>query len=263
MSGNNKAADHEGQNGEAEVVLVETAAGEVTVDSSTGEVLEPVTADLELAHDERCEAVTHAGGNLYQCALSAEHEGEHSFSVVDETDAPEPEPEPEPADDAQVQALFRAVKNYSKAVVGVLGADLGDFTLCPCCDPRTPGLYIEHPHSDEQVYMMRAILGLPDISTYAKDVYSKQCEVCHGRRRVLSGAMDGPEVTLECLACKGRGWMPVGPERDAQRPPIAATFDAAPAAIDAEPAPVLPLAAQQALRQMLDSAELARVNSDG
>jgi hypothetical protein len=263
MSGNNAAADHEGQNGEAEVVLVETEAGEVTVDSATGEVLEALTADLELPNDERCEAVTHAGGNLYQCALSAEHEGEHAFAVVDEQAEAEPEPQPDPADDAQVQALFRAVKNYSKAVVGVLGADLGDFTLCPCCDPRTPGLYIEHPHTDEQVYAMRAILGLPDISTYAKDVYSKQCDVCRGRRRVLSGAMDGSEVTLECLACNGRGWVAVGPERDAQRPPVATAFDTAATDPGAEPAPVLPLAAQQALRQMLDSADLARVNSGG
>jgi hypothetical protein len=214
MSGNNAAADHEGQNGEAEVVLVETEAGEVTVDSATGEVLETVSADLELARDERCEAVTHAGGNLYQCALSAEHEGEHSFSVVDETAAPEPEPEPEPADDAQVQALFRAVKNYSKAVVGVLGADLGDFTLCPCCDPRTPGLYLEHPHSDEQMAALRAIVGLPSLENYRRDNRYSPCATCDGLGTVLTGSRVPAHMTGRCVDCNGSGYI----SHDAGRP---------------------------------------------
>ena len=214
MSGNNAAADHEGQNGEAEVVLVETEAGEVTVDSTTGEVLEPVTADRELPHDERCEAETVAGGNTYRCALSAEHEGEHSFSIVDEAPEPEPEPEPEPADDAQVQALFRAVKNYSKAVVGVLGADLGDFALCPCCDPRTPGLYLEHPHTDEQMAQLRAIVGLPSLENYRRDNRYAPCSTCDGLGTVLTGSRVPAHMTGRCVDCNGSGYI----SHDAGRP---------------------------------------------
>jgi hypothetical protein len=226
---------------------------------------EAVVVEPAAETDARCEAVTTVGGNLYRCSLGELHEGEHAFAPL-ELEEPDETSETEQAasaDNEEIKALQRAVKNYGKAVVGILGTDLGPFAICPCCSPLTPGLYIEHEHTDEEIYALRNVLGLPDISTYAKDTYSKQCEVCKGRRRVLSGALDGPEVTLECLECKGRGWVPVGNERDKQLVPPAAAFDNAAADPSVEPAPVLPPAAQAALRQMLDAADLARVSGGG
>ena len=119
----------------------------------------------------------------------------------------DPEPEPAPVDDEQGKALERAVKNYSKAVVGALGATLEPFELCPCCHPSTPGLYLTHELSQENVARMKAILGMPSMENYRVDHRYLECATCGGQGSVLTPSKKANEMVKPCIDCKAKGWI--------------------------------------------------------
>lgn len=196
----------------AEQLEEETETAE-TIDGDDGDDTPP-----PLAFEGRCEAVTTAGGNAFQCALDAGHEGPHAFQPVELAD-PEGVPvEPEPANreqlvEAQARKLDRATDAYSKKVVEVLGADLSGFETCPLCEPYYPGLRLPVPLDAELASTLRVMLGMPARANFVQDRYSKTCDDCMGLGKVLTGSSVEQYATVTCLGCKGRGWVPVGDER--------------------------------------------------
>src|SRR5262249_16721634 len=47
-----------------------------------------------------------------------------------------------------------------------------------------------------------------------KDDYSRVCDGCEGHGRVLTGSAVTGQKAAQCYKCKGRGWLPVGSERE-------------------------------------------------
>lgn len=184
----------------------------------TGDADEPATGDSTVG---RCEAQTEMSTGSYRCALDAGHDGEHSFAPVDPSDTGEPS-EAElaaEANDEEVKGMQRAVRNYSKAIVGVLGPDLGPFTLCPCCSPMTPGLYIDHPHDEAEMAQLRSIVGLPSLDNYKRDNNYATCATCDGLGTVLTGSKVPAKMTARCFACNGDGFIIHDPSRQATAAP--------------------------------------------
>lgn len=187
--------------------------------------------------DERCEAETTVGGNLYRCALNQLHDGPHSFTPVDASDAPED------AQDAEFERKMRSLntraRNYSKGVAELLGDGLEGLNVCPCCETHWPGLIPPVPPNAETKSKLRVLIGLPSLDNYKQDPYSKPCTVCDGLGSVLTGSQVEQYASAKCLVCKGKGYESVGPERATISPETngAATHEDEPQPLAAEQEP--------------------------
>lgn len=186
----------------------------------TGDDLEPDEAEREPEQtgQGRCEAETTVGGNLYRCALETGHQDEHSFTAVEladpEADPPPPdEPEQTRIVNEQAKKMDRAFDTYSRKAVEILGPELAGFEVCPLCEPFYPGLRLPIPLTADTAAKLRVILGLPARDNFQQDRFSTTCIDCGGLGKVLTGSKVEQYATVTCLACKGRGWIPVGDER--------------------------------------------------
>lgn len=219
-NGKPAAATLEPEGEQREPVEGEDTSDETEQPDETGAPGEPDERET-LAFEGRCEAVTTVGGGLYQCALEQGHEGEHSFQSVQLAD-PEGEPvQPTAASrqaqvDAQAKKLDRATDTYSKKVVEILGDDLSGFIGCELCEPFYPGLRLPVPLKADQLATLRVLIGLPALANFAQDRYSKVCDDCNGLGKVLTGSNVEQYRTVQCLGCRGKGWVPVGDERRVQ-----------------------------------------------
>lgn len=211
-----------GEQLEPEGEQLEPAEPEETGDQGEpgdGETEEPEGEEETEARGEgRCEAETTVGGNLYRCALEQGHHGEHSFQPVQLADAEEEEPAEQRPDAQreqreQAKKLDRATDSYSKKVVEILGPDLSGFETCPLCEPFYPGLRLPVPLVAEQLAQLRVLIGLPARENFTQDRFSTTCQDCGGLGKVLTGSHVEQYATVTCLACKGKGWVPVGDER--------------------------------------------------
>lgn len=187
---------------------------------TTGQPDEPETPDEPEQPDQegRCEAETTVGGTEYRCALETGHDGDHSFTPVDATDTGEPTEEPmSHEDEEQAKQLGRRARSYSKAVAELLGDDLSGWIACEVCSPYFPGL---HPPfaalggaPGDVVAACRTIAGLPALDNMRVDKYTSVCGTCGGVGRTLTGSHVQGQETIRCRDCEGKGWIPVGPER--------------------------------------------------
>lgn len=182
-----------------------------------------VSEDVTSTDDApRCTAETEAGGTLYQCALTEDHEGDHAFSPVEESD--EPEPEPEPSDDDTPPALdvvdgrekeWDRVRRYlSKNFAEIEGADSEHYAECPYCNATgTPGYMALGPIPDELHGLTYQLLSMRPPADLKKDPYTLQCATCEGEAETRTGSKRAGQETIPCLDCHGKGWVATGPER--------------------------------------------------
>lgn len=192
--------------------------GDVREDDDVPAVPPADPDDPEASADTRCEAETTVGGNLYRCALEADHAGEHAFQPAqladdEEPEPPAPQPDPQAIVNEQAKKLDRATDSYSKKVVEILGADLAGFETCPLCEPFYPGIRLPIPLTADTTAALRIILGMPARENFQQDRFSTNCTDCRGLGKVLTGSSVEQYATATCLTCKGKGWVPVGDER--------------------------------------------------
>ena len=191
---------------------------------SDGEHDAPAEVEAPLAEGERCTAETTAGDVLYRCALQDGHEGDHAFSQVESSDVDEPEDEqedePEDGEDEaeRVQKMARSldtlVKHVAKRMGEIMGDQAGDFEECEICNYwNTPGWRMKGPLPAEVEQVVRVALGGANSAEWKPDEYSRACETCNGLGQVLTGSRVQGQEALQCIACKGLGWKPIGNER--------------------------------------------------
>lgn len=144
------------------------------------------------------------------------------LEAEEEDDAePEPEPEPEAPSGFSEKAMERAVKKleaeasrHANRVSEIMGEDANDLTPCPLCAPNIPGFRWPFPPAADVVAAVKDAIGEPASPTYAKDSYSRECDLCHGLGSVATGSKVAGQGVVGCLKCKGKGWVAVGPERE-------------------------------------------------
>lgn len=136
----------------------------------------------------------------------------------------EPEPTPQPAGstsaggeraiEAATKALTKEEERHAKRVAEIVGAE--DFEIlqrCPLCPSPFPGYRWPVPPPPEVIALVKEAIGEPAQPDYRADAYSKVCEQCDGLGAVSTGSRVTGQTTARCIPCDGRGWVPIGPER--------------------------------------------------
>ena len=179
---------------------------------------------------------------------------------------PEAEAEAEPqVGEAEIEKqgkqLHTAARNYSKRVVEILGAELGPeggWIPCELCGQPFPGIRLNRAPEGETIERLRVVIGLPSMENYEPTKYARECDSCVGLGIVKTGSKVPMHATVQCIDCKGKGWVAIGDELRGEQP--VAPDGAQPVTSAAEQAPpaAMPPAALDALRSMVASAELAQ-----
>jgi hypothetical protein len=157
------------------------------VDPNTGEVLDPV----EPAADD----------------AAAQAENERRAEIAAERQAQE----------KLMKSLNKAAENYAKRIVDILGGDLTGWQACPLCAEGLPGFRVPRMPDPEYLAQVKIAIGEDPDPALEPDPYSRQCETCKGKGRVDMHS-DVPQwKRAGCIPCDGRGWIPVGPERESGR----------------------------------------------
>lgn len=140
--------------------------------------------------------------------------------------AQEREPEPDADADAilraqseremekKLRALDREAVAHAARVEKIMGDDFESVVGCPLCAPNIPGFRFPFPPQPEVVAAVKEAIGEPASPAYSRDSYSRACELCGGLGSVSTGSKVAGQGVVSCLTCKGRGWVPIGPERE-------------------------------------------------
>ena len=166
----------------------------MTVDTETGEILEPEASEPleETPPDEPAE--------------------------TEEPDEGEPTEEPEAVavkSDKEMEKVFRDLDRLRKDVAGRVGRIMGDdATLlmeCPLCAPVAPGYLWPQdvaPLAEEQVAALRMMLNMPVATDYVQSDAFEACPKCEGMGRVRTGSKVHNHDIAECPRCFAKGYVP-------------------------------------------------------
>jgi rubrerythrin len=148
-------------------------------------------------------------------------------------DEPEPDDEPEtgdepesepgddepatatsPRDEKEAEALRQKVDaedaRHAKRVSDLFGEDAPHLLQCPMCAHLTAGFLFPPnvmPIPDEQLGLVRALLGMPDVSTFEDSQATETCPDCKGLGRVKSGSNVPGYDVIDCQRCASKGWI--------------------------------------------------------
>ena len=142
--------------------------------------------------------------------------------------------------DAKRKKLDQLAAHVAKRYHDILGDDLDGFVGCPLCAPWFPGIRLQVMPDYETVAAVKVAIGEDPDPPLTNDHYSKVCEDCGGLGKVLTGSKVMGQTTAQCIPCKGRGWLAIGPEREQGNimptiPTPPPPGNGAPAILDSEP----------------------------
>lgn len=173
--------------------------------------------------------------------------------------SPDSQPAPPSAPDTAGQlervtnALFKAAKNYGKRVAEIFGDDWLGCIPCPCCAQDFPGVVTPAPRNEDAIAATRALIGLPDLSTYVEDRFARQCERCQGRGKTLTGSRVPEYATIRCKQCNGTGFTSAEQGFELSNGATAPAVLPAPTHEDTPPVPAMSPDALDALEKMLNA----------
>lgn len=179
------------------------------IDPETGEVLEPEQSssgepDIPFEEPEPDEdTATADAATEREADLAAERQAEAQEEQVSEAQI-----------EKNTKALNRAAKAYIDKAVATLGPDLAGMQTCPLCADGWPGLRFPNMPPPENLAAVRVAIGLEPGDSLPKDNYSRTCDACEGWGFTDSGSKVPGQQKLTCYDCKGKGWKPVGNERE-------------------------------------------------
>lgn len=142
--------------------------------------------------------------------------------------------------DAKRKKLDQLAAHVAKRYSDILGDDLDGFTICPLCAPWFPGIRLQVMPDYETVAAVKVAIGEDPDPPLTNDHYSKVCDDCGGLGKVLTGSKVMGQTTAQCIPCKGRGWLAIGPEREqgsilSPAAPPQPLGNGAPAVLDTDP----------------------------
>ena len=153
----------------------------------------------------RCEAQTTVGGTLYQCALYENHDGDHSFTPLE--DSEQPGTDQEKATAKALKQLENEALRHANRVKEIIGDDAEALVQCALCAPNLAGWRFDAAPTEDVVQAVRSVIGLPDVSNFAPSATERQCDDCRGLGKVRTGSAVSQYETAICDACKGKGWV--------------------------------------------------------
>ena len=170
-----------------------------------------------------------------------EHDEEEEAHELDEVEGVPVEPSDEQVAAQQVgmgekelekmhKRVATASATYAKKITEILGEEAGLLELCPrCVAGGFPGFIfppVMAPVDDETKAAVLVSIGETPSEATETDKYARQCDSCKGAGVTLSGSRRTRDRLLSCHDCKGRGWIPVGPERQGEQTRMVETTSA-------------------------------------
>lgn len=140
--------------------------------------------------------------------------------------AQEPDPDADDAAEAEaraqseremekkLRALDREAVAHAARVEKIMGDDFESVVGCPLCAPNIPGFRFPFPPQPEVVAAVKDAIGEPASPAYQRDSYSRACDLCGGLGSVSTGSKVAGQAVVSCIPCRGKGWLPIGPERE-------------------------------------------------
>jgi hypothetical protein len=188
------------------------------VNPDTGEVIEPGTRETEPE-------------------VPFEEPEPETTEPTDEPEEEEPqgaEPTPEEIakaeqrQQAEVEKLLdrldREAKRHRDRLAEILQDDVFHLVPCELCRADLAGFVDQtQPIPEEVRQRVRIQIGDREPRKLRQDPHTQRCETCDGETVVETGAKDGPNVTLPCVDCGGKGWVATDDKRSGFRPVVAAT----------------------------------------
>lgn len=163
------------------------------------------------------------------------YEDEDEDALTDPEDGEQEEPQTgdvtEPAglrDERELDRAYDRIRReherHAKRVQEIIGADFEALAPCPLCSHFAAGYIglVELPEA--AIPTLRAMLGMPDLTTYVAADDARTCPSCEGRGQVLTGSNVPGYETKQCARCKGIGWVgtgapaPPSPEANGEAP---------------------------------------------
>jgi len=158
---------------------------------------------------------------------------EEQVAALDAEGAPEPDPDPDddpaggapqpeetqPEDSGLAmekmgKSLDALQRHVAKRITDILGDVAGEWEECEICNYwNTPGWRHKGPLPQEVENVLYVALNQASPRALKKDEYSRVCDKCDGYGVVSTDAKVQGQESLQCLGCKGMGWVPVGSER--------------------------------------------------
>lgn len=146
-----------------------------------------------------------------EAAASAEREAELAAERQAEAQSLEAQQRDQ---DAKRKKLDQLAGHVARRYGEILGTDLDGWVGCPLCAQGYPGIRLPIMPDYETVSAVKVAIGEDPDPPLAYDHYSRECEDCAGLGKVLTGSKVSGQQTAQCIPCKGRGWMSIGPERE-------------------------------------------------
>jgi hypothetical protein len=193
------------------------------VEPETGELLEEDAAEDEPGEDE--------------AEASASTEREQQIAAERQRLEQEAQ-ETELAVEARAKLMDRAAVSYSKKVAEIYKETNDGWTSCPLCRDGYPGLRQPVMPEAARVAEVKVAIGEDPDPPLNDDPFSRKCDTCNGKGVTKTNSDVEGQKKVRCLTCDGRGWLPVGPERDslAAQPVNGTPAEAAPVPLQADPA---------------------------
>lgn len=125
----------------------------------------------------------------------------------------EPEPEPQaaaPLTEKDLERIHVKMEKYrddnAERIARILGGEFEHAVPCPLCSHFSPGYIGLVDVPPDAIPLMRAILGMPDLSSFVSDPHSSACPTCEGRGQTLTGSLVPEHETRTCPTCMGTGY---------------------------------------------------------
>lgn len=145
--------------------------------------------------------------------LNATIEREHDLAAQRQEEAQSIEAQ-QRDQDAKAKKLGQVASHTAKRYHDILGDELDGFVICPLCAPWFPGIRLPVMPDYETVSAVKVAIGEDPNPPLTNDHYSRECDSCAGLGKVLTGSKVQGQTTAQCIPCKGRGWIAIGPERE-------------------------------------------------
>ena len=140
---------------------------------------------------------------------------------ADEAESPEqPEPESEfetepqasaPLSEKDIDRIYGKMDKYREAnasrVAAILGGQFEHAVPCPLCSHFSPGYIGLVDVPEDAIPPLRAMLGMPDLSTFSPHPSAHTCPTCEGKGETLTGSHVPNFETLGCPDCGGKGYV--------------------------------------------------------
>lgn len=177
-------------------LVVDKATGEITEpDEPVDEPVEPVENDDDEGDDDDEPDAEFGDEQLRQESIRLASQTEREI-------------------EGKNRKLSYEAKRHANRVVQIMGdEDSAILEMCPLCLPLIPGFRYPTPPVAEQLAAVKEAIGEPASPNYPKDKYSRACDDCGGLGAVDTGSKVIGQGSARCYACKGVGWVPIGPER--------------------------------------------------